>query len=84
MNTTKSNASYLYVVIIVVLLAFISISSFIASRNMESEMNRVIEEAFPLSVVAESLLEDIVNEETGVRGYEVSRDEKFLDPYNQG
>ena len=33
---------------------------------------------------AQSLLSDYVDEETGVRGFVLSRQESFLDPYTEG
>lgn len=84
MNVTRSNVSLLYVVLIIALLALVSVSSYIASTNMEAELNSVVQEAIPLSALAENILGDVVNQETGVRGFEVTSDEKYLDPYEQG
>ncbi|NHN32008.1 ATP-binding protein [Paenibacillus agricola] len=84
MNLTRSKVSIIYVIIIVTLLAFISISSYLASTNMEREMNSVVTEAFPLAVVAGNLIEDLVNQESGVRGFGVTRDERYLEIYEQG
>ncbi|WP_028551316.1 ATP-binding protein [Paenibacillus sp. UNC451MF] len=84
MNVTRSNVSLLYVVLIIALLALVSVSSYIASTNMEAELNSIVQEAIPLSAVAENILGDVVNQETGVRGFEVTSDEKYLDPYEQG
>lgn len=84
MNVTRSNVSLLYVVLIIALLALVSVSSYIASTNMQAELNSVVHEAIPLSALAENILGDVVNQETGVRGFEVTSDEKYLDPYVQG
>ncbi|MFC6232205.1 ATP-binding protein [Paenibacillus allorhizosphaerae] len=84
MNISRSKLSYIYVVVIITLLALVSASSFFASRNTERELNRVVSEVIPLSAVAEDLLFDLVNMETSVRGYEVAGDESFLEPYELG
>ncbi|CAG7645048.1 Adaptive-response sensory-kinase SasA [Paenibacillus solanacearum] len=84
MNISRSKLSYIYVVVIITLLAVVSISSFMASRNTERELTRVVNEVIPLSAVAEDLLFDLVNMETAIRGYEVAGDESFLEPYELG
>lgn len=84
MKITRSNVSLIYVIVIVFLLMFVSISSYVASTNMETEMNRLIKEGIPLSAAASNILEDVVNQETGVRGYVVTSDEKYLEPYELG
>ncbi|MBE1443577.1 ATP-binding protein [Paenibacillus sp. OAS669] len=84
MNVTRSNVSLLYVVLIVALLALVSVSSYIASTNMEDELNSVVQEAIPLAALAENILGDVINQETGVRGFEVTSDERYLEPYEQG
>jgi PAS domain S-box-containing protein len=84
MNLTRSKVSLIYVIVIITLLAFISISSYLASTNTEAEMNSVVSEAFPLAVVAENLIEDMINQETGLRGFEVTHDERYLEVHEQG
>ncbi|MFE5322534.1 ATP-binding protein [Paenibacillus sp. NPDC056579] len=84
MKVTRSNVSLVYVIIIIFLLMFVSISSYIASTNMEAEMNRITKEGIPLSTAASNILEDVINQETGVRGYVATSDAKYLEAYELG
>ncbi|MCR8636066.1 ATP-binding protein [Paenibacillus radicis (ex Xue et al. 2023)] len=84
MKITRYNVSLLYVIIIISLLAFVSISSYVASTNMEKELNSVVNEVIPLSGVAGNIFEDMINQETGLRGYIVSGDERYLESYELG
>lgn len=62
----------------------IGYQSYNGSVNMEKQSDSIVLDAIPISTAADSLLADLVNEETGVRGYLVTGDEKFLDPYTLG
>ncbi|TDF92136.1 ATP-binding protein [Paenibacillus piri] len=84
MNITRSKVSLLYVIMIISLLAFVSVSSYLASNNMENAMKGIVNDIIPLSVVAENILEDVINQESGLRGYVVSGDEKYLEAYELG
>lgn len=84
MKVTRSNVSLVYVVVIVFLLMLVSVSSYVASMNMEAEMDHITKEGIPLSMAASNLIEDVVNQETGVRGYVVTKDEKYLESYELG
>ncbi|MGG1519444.1 ATP-binding protein [Paenibacillus oryzisoli] len=81
---TKSRISMLYVVLIVILLALVSVSSFIASRNMENESDAIVGDVLPLLTTTNRLLTNLINQETGIRGFEISGNEQFLEPYNSG
>lgn len=74
----------LYVILIVALLAFVSISNYIASRNMESESDAIVNDAIPISKTTNSLLTDLINQETSIRGFELTGSEQYLDPYTAG
>ncbi|KPV55933.1 PhoR protein [Paenibacillus sp. A3] len=84
MNMTRSKISLGYVIVVISLLVMISVSSFVASSSTEKELNSVVNEVIPLNNLAESLLVDLVNMESGLRGYEVTQDEKYLEPYDFG
>ncbi|NOV02519.1 response regulator [Paenibacillus sp. LMG 31457] len=81
---TRSRISMLYVILIVVLLAFVSVSNYIASRNMESESNAIVNDSIPITKTTNSLLTDLINQETGIRGYEITGIEQYLEPYTTG
>lgn len=84
MNITRAKISLTYIIIIIALLAFVSVSSFVASRNTEARLNSIVNEIIPLSNLAEELLITLVNMESGLRGYEVTRDPIYLVPYDDG
>ncbi|OCT16172.1 PhoR protein [Paenibacillus pectinilyticus] len=81
---TRSRISMLYVILIVVLLAFVSVSNYMASRNMEKENNAIVNDAIPILTTANSILTSLINQETGIRGYELTLNEQFLEPYTMG
>ncbi|WNR44375.1 ATP-binding protein [Paenibacillus roseipurpureus] len=81
---TRSRISMLYVILIVALLALVSVSNYMASRNMEKENAAIVNDAIPILTTANSLLTNLINQETGLRGYEISQNEQFLEPFNQG
>lgn len=84
MNNARSKISLVYIISIICLLVLVSASSFIASRNTEARLNSIVNEVIPLSNLAEELLISTVNMESGLRGYEVTSDEKYLEPYHMG
>jgi len=55
-----------------------------ATSSLKMQAETLITDSIPLSRAADDLLTALVNEQTGVRGYLVSGDEKFLDAYNIG
>lgn len=69
---TISRISTLYVILIVVLLIFVSAYNNVASRNMEKESNAIVNEAIPILTTANSLLTNLINQETGLRGYQLA------------
>ncbi|MDR6554402.1 signal transduction histidine kinase/CHASE3 domain sensor protein [Paenibacillus qinlingensis] len=81
---TRSRISMLYVILIVVLLAFVSVYNYLASRNMEKENNAIVNQAIPILTTANSLLTSLINQETGLRGYQLGGSEQFLEPYTTG
>ncbi|MFC0215559.1 ATP-binding protein [Paenibacillus chartarius] len=81
---SRSRASLLYVTAIIVLLVMISASSFLASLSMNKQSAAIVSEAIPYSDAANRLLTDLVNQETGIRGYLISADSKFLEPFHVG
>ncbi|SDD16141.1 Signal transduction histidine kinase [Paenibacillus sp. UNCCL117] len=84
MKASHSRTSIVYPIILVVLLVLISLSSFVASSNTEGKINSLVDSIIPMNDLADSLLIDLINMETGLRGYELSGDETFLEPYHRG
>ncbi|UUZ91543.1 CHASE3 domain-containing protein [Paenibacillus sp. P25] len=84
MNISRSKVSFIYAIIIIALLGLVSFSSYTASTNTEQEMDSVVNEVIPLSNTAREILTNLINLETGIRGYEITGDEKFLEPFENG
>ncbi|MDQ1911022.1 ATP-binding protein [Paenibacillus sp. GD4] len=84
MKITRSRISMMYLILIFTVLALVSVTSFIASKNTERQLNRIVGETIPLSHLAENILSNLVNQETGIRGFEVTGDEAYLEPYHNG
>ncbi|WP_276352353.1 methyl-accepting chemotaxis protein [Cohnella caldifontis] len=70
--------------VILVMLAALAVYSVIGMNRVEKQTNSIVTDAIPLSLAASEILTSLVNEETGVRGYLVSGDETFLQPYTMG
>jgi signal transduction histidine kinase len=77
------NVSTLYIVIIGLLL-LISVTSYISSNVMEQSTNDIVQNSIPINKAVQNVLLDLVNQETGIRGYIVSNDRVFLEPYDSG
>lgn len=84
MFLTRNKVSSLFILIIILLLLSISVSSLLSFRLMEKGTNNIVAHAIPLGYAEDDLLTQMINEETGVRGFLVTQDAKFLDPYFQG
>jgi PAS domain S-box-containing protein len=82
--TTRSRVSILYASAIIILLALVGVSSYLASLNMDKESTAIVKDAIPFSDAAQNLLSDLVNQETGIRGYLISGDPAFLEPFEIG
>lgn len=70
--------------LILVLMVVLGASSFMALQGINSSSSQVVSDAIPIQTAASSLLTDLVNEETGVRGYLVTGDKSYLTPYTDG
>ncbi|MCD1260037.1 CHASE3 domain-containing protein [Paenibacillus athensensis] len=81
---TRSRITLLYLLVIVVLLGLISASSIITSRHMQSQNDAIVNDAIPLTNTANRLLTDLLNQETGIRGYQLTANVVYLEPYLTG
>ncbi|MCZ8522929.1 MULTISPECIES: ATP-binding protein [Paenibacillus] len=84
MNKFASKIPMYYVVIIITLLVIVGASSLIASFNTEAKLNKVIDDVLPLTSLSEELLADLINMETGLRGFEVMGEENYLETHYGG
>jgi signal transduction histidine kinase len=67
-----------------VLLAIAGAAVLLVLREADRARQEESERAFPARVAASQLLTALVDQETGLRGYALTRDETFLAPYRQG
>ena len=77
-KTVLANAA---LVALVALLTGVAV--FAAVRLYTTAENRYINEAFPIRFFARDMLIQMLNQETGVRGYVITRDPDSLAPYEQ-
>ncbi len=72
-----------YVLVLILMTAIVGTNLY-ATSSLKMQAETLITDSIPLGRAADDLLTALVNEQTGVRGYLVSGDEKFLDAYNIG
>jgi signal transduction histidine kinase len=53
-------------------------------READQAVSEQTKRTFPARVAASELLTSLVDQETGLRGYALTRDERFLQPYREG
>ncbi|HEX4219249.1 MAG TPA: CHASE3 domain-containing protein [Acidimicrobiales bacterium] len=72
-----------FVMALVLLLAALAVSAFSFSRLLDTR-STLFDELDPARLASEQLLAAFLNQETGVRGFVLTGQESFLQPYNQG
>ena len=55
-----------------------------AATRLSSAQNRVVSDLFDAHSHSSALLQAALDQETGVRGYALTRQERFLEPYSEG
>jgi signal transduction histidine kinase len=60
------------------------VAAFIAAHNLSDARARLVDRVDPAQIDALSLSTALINQETGVRGFLLGRDEQFLGPYRTG
>ncbi|MBN6041248.1 ATP-binding protein [Amycolatopsis sp. 195334CR] len=66
------------------LLAGIIVAGVVALENLDTARARLVDEIDPGLIGAQTLTSALLNQETGVRGYLLTGDRRFLAPYPQG
>ncbi|MDA0184878.1 methyl-accepting chemotaxis protein [Solirubrobacter phytolaccae] len=79
---TKLLAGFGAVLLVLVGAVVVGVRS--ANSVNESAQHAYIDDAIPLKSAAQSLLTEMVDQETGVRGYLITADEDSLAPYTEG
>ncbi len=72
-----------YIIVLVLMIIIVGISMF-STQSLKTQADELITNVIPIGRAADAILTDLVNEETGVRGYLVSGDERYLDPFKSG
>ncbi|MBO9541263.1 CHASE3 domain-containing protein [bacterium] len=67
-----------------ILMAFIGFTGHESVNKLTEESRLVIDDAIPVSNATRQILTEMLNMETGVRGYLVTGDERLLEAYNRG
>jgi signal transduction histidine kinase len=74
--------------LVLALMLVVVIAGAIAARQMiahtDAIEDRLLDRAQPAATEAYRLQAALVNQETGLRGYAISADDQFMQPYNQG
>jgi signal transduction histidine kinase len=66
------------------LLLLAGVALVLALRQADQALADQTRRTFPARVAASQLMTSLVNQETGLRGYALTRDNRFLEPYRQG
>ncbi len=78
-----------YILTLLIMLA-IAVVTFLQVGQMEQAAGKLVTEAHPATLASDDILTQVVNEETGVRGFIISGrftaggEEKYLEPYVSG
>jgi CheY-like chemotaxis protein/CHASE3 domain sensor protein/putative methionine-R-sulfoxide reductase with GAF domain len=71
-------------IIIIILMTIVSLFSYFSFISVQKASNFIVDDTIPIVKAAQNLLQDLINQETGIRGYLISEDKKFLEHYNLG
>lgn len=75
--------TFSFSIIILLIIGIVGVIWFQLGK-IEHETQNIVTDAIPLSNAANNILTELVNQETGIRGYLVTGDEAFLEPYYLG
>jgi signal transduction histidine kinase len=67
-----------------ILLLLAGLALVLVLRQADHALSDQTQRTFPARVAASQLMTSLVDQETGLRGYALTRDKRFLDPYRQG
>jgi signal transduction histidine kinase len=83
-QTVRRLAAGALAALLLLLGALVGVAVFATDRLQTTAEERFVREAFPLRVAARDLVLELLNEETGVRGYVITGDPASLGPYRRG
>ncbi len=67
-----------------ILLFIISFYSYRAFIDVEKSSNKIANEMMPMNAASDQIMKDLLNQEPGIRGYQLSKDNIFLESYYSG
>ncbi|MCY7299028.1 MAG: CHASE3 domain-containing protein, partial [Ilumatobacteraceae bacterium] len=67
-----------------VLLVLAGLTLVVVLRQADRALSDQAQRTFPARLAASQLLASLVDQETGLRGYALTGDQQFLEPYRQG
>nr|WP_255807405.1 diguanylate cyclase [Cohnella mopanensis] len=62
----------------------VSIFNFMSFRGISDTTNKLTRHTYPMDHIVNQLLLAVVNQENGIRGYLLTKDSTYLEPYEQG
>ncbi|GMA49255.1 hypothetical protein GCM10025857_06120 [Alicyclobacillus contaminans] len=62
----------------------LGVLSFLSFSGIQASSEEVLKHAIPINQTVNSLMQDLLNEETGIRGYYITQDKQYLQPYVDG
>lgn len=62
----------------------VSIFNFMSFREISDSTNRLTRHTYPMDHIVNRLLLAVANQENGIRGYLLTKDSSYLEPYEQG
>ncbi|WP_162463184.1 response regulator [Paenibacillus psychroresistens] len=83
MKFSQLRVSALNIIIIIVMI-IVSLFSYYSFLSVQKDSDFIVNDTIPVIKASENLLLDLINQETGIRGYIITSDIKFLEPYNLG
>src|SRR6266508_1927603 len=83
-RTARRLAAGALATLLLLLAALVGAGLFATNRLHTTARDRFLREAFPLRVAARDVVLQMLNEQTGVRGYVVTADAASLAPYRRG
>jgi len=70
--------------VILLFLAGVAGASLYGMQQMKKEAEEIIQEAIPFGNAAKDIMSELINEQTGIRGYLITLDKEYLNSYYLG
>ncbi|WP_166238466.1 ATP-binding protein [Paenibacillus turpanensis] len=80
----KGKTPYIALVSMLIIMTLVTFSSYWTLRDVRLQSNHVVEDTMPIYLSIDNLLTSLINQETGVRGYLLTTNPRFLEAYKVG